>query len=180
MKKKILLLGFSSALLSPLASANNQFQVFTHFDAEIYTEAQPVQAFVDDFDIREYLDRFDADTSLAETHQELQKDVAVIPSDYLFESTSADLRISISTRQDVLNYQEERIQVAAPSMRRHIHLTSIDDILGAEDEILIFEGMSVGDFVVTADGGFSTVLRKRVLAERIEKEDKELLGIDTE
>ena len=50
MKKKILLLGFSSALLSPLASANNQFQVFTHFDAEIYTEAQPVQAFVDDFD----------------------------------------------------------------------------------------------------------------------------------
>jgi hypothetical protein len=50
MKKKILLLGFSTALLSPLASANNQFQIFTHFDAEIYTEAQPVQAFVDDFD----------------------------------------------------------------------------------------------------------------------------------
>ncbi|MEI8642482.1 hypothetical protein P4S68_21705 [Pseudoalteromonas sp. Hal099] len=44
------MLGFSTALLSPLASANNQFQIFTHFDAEIYTEAQPVQAFVDDFD----------------------------------------------------------------------------------------------------------------------------------
>ena len=50
MKKKILLLGFSTALISPLASADNQFQIFTHFDAEIYTEAQPVQAFVDDFD----------------------------------------------------------------------------------------------------------------------------------
>ncbi|MEI8616652.1 hypothetical protein P4S63_01455 [Pseudoalteromonas sp. B193] len=48
--KKILLLGFSTAFISPLASADNQFQIFTHFDAEIYTEAQPVQAFVDDFD----------------------------------------------------------------------------------------------------------------------------------
>ena len=50
MKKKILLLGFSTALTSPIVLANNQFQIFTYFDAEIYTEAQPVQAFVDDFD----------------------------------------------------------------------------------------------------------------------------------
>ncbi|MBQ4832518.1 hypothetical protein J8L70_04615 [Pseudoalteromonas sp. MMG010] len=50
MKKKILLLGFSTSLLSPFLSANNQFEVFTNFDSEIYTEAQPIKAFIDDFD----------------------------------------------------------------------------------------------------------------------------------
>ncbi|MAD76702.1 MAG: hypothetical protein CML20_18260 [Rheinheimera sp.] len=50
MTKKILLLGFTAAFISPLSSASNQFQVFSQFDAEIYTEAQPVAAFVDDFD----------------------------------------------------------------------------------------------------------------------------------
>lgn len=50
MRKKLLLLGFSAIFPSPYAFAQSSFSVFTHFDAEIYTEAQPVKAFVDDFD----------------------------------------------------------------------------------------------------------------------------------
>lgn len=50
MKKKVLLLGLSSVLLTTNTYAEDQFQVFSTFDSEIYTEAQPVTAFVDDFD----------------------------------------------------------------------------------------------------------------------------------
>ncbi|MGB6141893.1 MAG: hypothetical protein WBG55_16350, partial [Pseudoalteromonas rhizosphaerae] len=50
MKKKILTLGFSAFLITPISYAAEQFQVFTTFDSEVYTEAQPVTAFIDDFD----------------------------------------------------------------------------------------------------------------------------------
>ncbi len=50
MKKKILTLGFSTLLISPFSYADSDFQVFSTFDSEVYTEAQPVKAFIDDFD----------------------------------------------------------------------------------------------------------------------------------
>lgn len=50
MKKKILALGFSTILTSPFIHANNDFQFFSTLDSEVYTEAQPVKAFIDDFD----------------------------------------------------------------------------------------------------------------------------------
>ena len=50
MKKKILTLGFSAFLITPLSHAEDKLQIFTTFDSEVYTEAQPVKAFIDDFD----------------------------------------------------------------------------------------------------------------------------------
>ncbi|KKL65301.1 hypothetical protein LCGC14_2156340, partial [marine sediment metagenome] len=42
MKKKILTLGFSAFLITPVSHAVEQLQIFTTLDSEVYTETQPV------------------------------------------------------------------------------------------------------------------------------------------